>query len=107
MRLFMDILDGMTGLIRLVIGAFALVILGLGLMFTYSINAVTPAAIEEITEQAREAQSEARRERLRAVREREMAKQGWGYEAAGASGNQPSDYAEQHRRTKDGWGTGQ
>lgn len=105
MRVLIDVIDGVSGIVRLIMGLIALVVLGIGVIFTYSVNSVAPVALERVTEQAIEAQAEAREAQLKARRESEMAKQGWGYGSSDRKSNSASDYAEQNRRTKDGWGT--
>lgn len=81
MRALIDLVDSFTGIVRFIIGAIFLVGIAISLMLTAGISYVAPKVAEGATERAAQLGELAIEEARDARREREMAKDGWGYES--------------------------
>ncbi|MDJ0978642.1 MAG: hypothetical protein QNI87_08900 [Erythrobacter sp.] len=87
MRIFVEILENFADGVRLIVGVLTLIIMGTVLVFTFGASYVATGAAEEIAEHAEEVGKGAIRAQIAAERNRELAKDGWGYEAASGAGS--------------------
>ncbi|MEL6486798.1 MAG: hypothetical protein AAFQ13_06610 [Pseudomonadota bacterium] len=112
MRVFVDLIENLADGVRLIAGLVALVIIGGVMIFTFGATYVATEATEELAHTAEELGKDAIRAQREALRNRELAKDGWGYGAGdGASNDGFGDEtgARSRRRSRQGdaddWGT--
>lgn len=98
MRALVDLVDSFTGMVRFIIVAMMLVGLAIGLMLTAGVSYVAPKVAEGATERAAKFGELAMEEARSARRERDMAKNGWGYGSTDDGGSSQGGSAG------DGWG---
>lgn len=113
MRLFMDLIDNLTSTVRFIVAAFALCGFLFGMFMTMSASYIAPKVAEDYTERAAELGERAIAEHRAAERERELAKEGWGYGAAspgtggeGGIGSDPGGVRSADVDKAGGWGEG-
>lgn len=105
MRSLVDIVDNLTGVVRLIIGAIVLIGFGVTFMMTAGVSYVAPKVAADYGERAERIGEQAIQAAQEEARARELAKDGWGYEA-------PSSSDSYDRRSRDrdgdagGWGSG-
>ncbi|MEO0590223.1 MAG: hypothetical protein AAFZ11_06630 [Pseudomonadota bacterium] len=110
MRIFVDLIENLADGVRLIAGLVTLVIMGGLLLFTFGATHVASEATEELAHTAEELGKDAIRAQREAERNRELAKDGWGYSAGdGAFGadaeTDMAGHARRSRRDKaDDWG---
>ncbi|MEP0391724.1 MAG: hypothetical protein ABJ205_15330 [Erythrobacter sp.] len=103
MRALIDLVDSFTGIVRFIIVAIILVGLSLALMLTAGVSYVAPKVANGATERAAQIGELAIEEARNAQRDRDLAKDGWGYD----SGNSRQDRSANSRnRDSDGGGWG-
>jgi hypothetical protein len=98
MRVLVEIVETVTSSIRFVIGMFVFVVMGIGFMLTAGASYVAPKAADSFAERAERVGERAIKAAQQERRAREMAKDGWGYEAATASPGKSSG------KDDGGWG---
>ena len=100
MRAFVDLVDSFTGVVRFIILAIIVVGLGITFMLTAGVSYVAPKVAEEAGERATAFGERAMEEARQSQRERDLAKDGWGYGSADGSQNPNSG-----SRSRDGYGS--
>lgn len=100
MRAIVDLLDNMTNTLRVIVGLFVLCVFAFGIFASFGISYAAPVAIEGMAEKAIEANERQMEAALEANRDRELAKEGWGY----GSADKPSKQHGRSQDRKDGWG---
>ena len=111
MRIFVDLIENLADGVRLIAGLVTLVIMAGLLLFTFGATHVASQASEELAHTAEELGKEAIRAQREVERNRELAKDGWGYGAGeGGFGEEPDPGAERgSRRSRrdqaDDWGS--
>ncbi|MEM6857380.1 MAG: hypothetical protein AAF559_05875 [Pseudomonadota bacterium] len=111
MRIFVDLIENLADGIRLIVGLITLVIMGTVLVFTFGATYVASEATEELASTAEELGKDAIRAQVEAERNRELAKDGWGYGAGnrGANGFGEETGPRSRRRSRqddaDDWGS--
>lgn len=93
MRALVDLVDSFTGMVRFIIVAMMLVGLAITLMLTAGVSYVAPKVAEGATERAAQLGELAIEEARDAQRERDLAREGWGY-GSGESGGDSGSYNE-------------
>ncbi|MBI1403853.1 MAG: hypothetical protein GC147_11640 [Porphyrobacter sp.] len=99
MRVLVDIVENLTSSIRFIVGMLVLCGLGVGLMLTIGVSYVAPKAADSLGERAERVSAKAIRAAQEERRAKEMARDGWGYDAASASVG-----SGRGGSAKDGWG---
>lgn len=87
MRALVDLVDSFTGMVRFIIVAMMLVGLAIGLMLTAGVSYVAPKVAEGATERAAQLGELAIEEARDARRERDLAREGWGYDSGDSGGS--------------------
>lgn len=111
MRIFVDLIENLADGVRLIAGLVTLVIMAGLLLFTFGATHVASQASEELAHTAQELGKDAIRAQREAERNRELAKDGWGYNTGTASFETPTDpdrngLSPRSRRDEaDDWGT--
>lgn len=102
MRLLSEMMDHLSSTVRLIAGLITLCVLGFGGMMTFGASVVAPQVAGDFAERAEKVSEKAIEARLEAVRARELARDGWGYNAAtgsdAAAGYGPDPDVERRRR---------
>jgi hypothetical protein len=98
MRALVEIVENLTSSIRFVIGMLVLAVMAFGLMLTAGASYVAPKAADSFAERAERVGEKAIKAAQQERRAKEMAKDGWGYDAATASAGSSSG------KEDDGWG---
>lgn len=113
MRLFMDLIDNLTTTVRFIVAAFVLCGFLFGMFMTMSASYIVPKVADDYTERAAEFSERAIAEQRAALRERELAKEGWGYGAASTGtgvedgiGSDPGGVTSSDVDKAGGWGEG-
>lgn len=86
MRLLSEMIDQLSTTVRLVMGLITLCALGFGAMMTFGAGWAAPQVAEKFAERAEKVSAKAIEARLEAERARELAKDGWGYDAGTGAG---------------------
>ncbi|MFU7528390.1 hypothetical protein [Qipengyuania sp. ASV99] len=112
MRAFVEIVENMTGVVRLIIGALVLCSLGFGLLMTLGMTYVAPKVAQDYGERAERIGERAIAAAQEEARARALAEDGWGYGDPAASQDSavpPSDAAANGTsvNSSGGWGDGQ
>ncbi|MEE4205098.1 MAG: hypothetical protein V2I39_02330 [Erythrobacter sp.] len=106
MRLLSDMIDQLSTTVRLIAGLITLCVMGFGAMMTFGASVVAPQVAADFSEKAEKIAEKELAARLEAQRARELARDGWGYDAA--DGYRPSSGAAQERDSSGeaigGWG---
>ncbi|MEO0871399.1 MAG: hypothetical protein AAFY19_05480 [Pseudomonadota bacterium] len=112
MRIFVDLIENLADSVRLIAGLIALIIMGTVFVFTFGATYVASEATEELAITAEELGKDAIRAHAEAERNRELAKDGWGYDAGdsatgGAFGEEtgPRSPRRSRKDKADDWGT--
>jgi len=110
MRIFVDLIENLADGVRLIAGLITPIIMGTVFVFTFGATYVASEATEELTHTAEELGKDAIRAQREVERNRELAKDGWGYDA-GAGDFDPEtsvDFERNARRSRrdhaDDWG---
>ena len=111
MRIFVDLIENLADGVRLIAGLVTLIIMGTVFVFTFGATYIASEATEELAHTAEELGKDAIRAQREVERNRELAKDGWGYDA-GAGGFDPEtsvDFERNARRSRrdhaDDWGS--
>lgn len=100
MRVLVDLVDSFTGIVRFIIGAFVLVGFGTAILLTAGVSYVAPKVADGASERVAQLGEKAIEEARDARRERELAKDGWGYSSQDSdpsrfqSSNRGNDWGE-------------
>lgn len=89
MRAILDLVDMLTSSIRAIVGMLVLAGIGFGLIMSLAGSYVAPKVVDSVAERAERIGSEAIEAAERQRRVEQMAKQGWGANAAINSGTSP------------------
>ena len=84
MRVFVDMIENLTDAVRLVVAGLVLCGFLFGFFMTAGLTFAGPQMAESIAEKAIEHNQQAVEQARQAQREREMARDGWGYGSANA-----------------------
>jgi hypothetical protein len=103
MRALVDIVQNLSNVVRFVVGMLVLAVMAVGLMLTVGGTYIAPKAVESIAERAERAGDKAIEAAQRDRLARDMAKDGWGYNAATATAGQPADDMYHAPNPDDGW----
>ena len=112
MRTFVEIVENMTGVVRLIIGALVLCSLGFGLLITLGMTYVAPKVAQDYGERAERFGERAIAAAQEESRANALAEEGWGYGDASShvgSAGQTSDVTANgtSANSTGGWGDGQ
>lgn len=99
MRIFADLIENLANGVRLIAGLMVLLIMGTALAMSFGVSWLAGDAVEELTISAEKVQKEAIRAQQEAELNRQLAKDGWGYQAG--EGGLDDDFASQDARPSD------
>lgn len=91
MRTIVDLVDSLTGTVRFVIGALLLCGFGIVLLMTVGASVVAPQVADKFAERAENIGEKAIDAAREEARNRELARDGWGYSDSGSSRDAAGD----------------
>ncbi|MEM6828485.1 MAG: hypothetical protein AAF553_11125 [Pseudomonadota bacterium] len=110
MRVLVDLIENFADGVRLIVALIAMVVTVGIMVFAFGASYVATDAVEEFAEHAEEVSKESIRTQEQAMRNRELAKEGWGYEPSpaydtgGEFGEEAGPEDRRRKREPDDWG---
>lgn len=104
MRALVDLVDSFTGMVRFIILAMMAVGFVIALMLTAGMSYVAPKVAEDVGARATQLGERAIEEARDARRERELAKDGWGYGSDDGKMDSGRSSGSRDRSNGGGWG---
>lgn len=103
MRVLLEIVEKVTDSIRLVMGLIMLTTMVLGLILSGSASYLIPKAADSVAERGERFGEKAIKAHERRLIAEDMAKDGWGYDAATASVGSAAGQGQSPTAGNDGW----